>query len=202
MGEIADADWKTNNSSSPAASLSLGEMRAIRDSTKYLGKDREDLTSNPSVVARDPGQGLISEEIPRETTRLSLVSESLTEQEIVDSKADDESEFQGPNAILVQSGNFGTTSTFNFTDSLNEPRGNKVDEEKASDVMDQETMSEERSEISEDIAKDPLQKQSSGDRQPTKIMLMIPSVADEDSYDDVTVEGGEASNDDVSTISL
>ena len=170
------------------------------DERKDLRKYEGDLATSPAFTAADPSRGLKPEEFPSHTMQSSVEDESLTEQVVSHYNAfADGSTIQGLNTILVQSGNFGTTSTFNFTDSLNEPRGDVANEQKINDVID---VSEERSEISDDVAKDVAQRQPSGDKQPTKIMLMIPSVADEDSSDDITLERDDASDDDVSNISL
>lgn len=165
--------------------------------------ERKDLRNYRDDLAADPSRELKSEEFPKQTMQLSLEDESLTEQVVNRYNADaDGPTFQGLNTILVQSGNFGTTSTFNFTDSLNEPRRDVGNDQKINDVMDEGSVSEERSRISDGIANDEVKRQPSVDKQPTKIMLMIPSVADEDSCDDITLEGDDASNDDVSNISL
>ena len=189
-------------------SLSVGEVRVLPGDGRDLSSDKKRVATSTLLVAGRSENNVKSDEFPNESTQLELESESLTEQKTLendDSNLDDsENAYErGPNTILVQSGNFGTASTFNFTDSLNEPRGDVLREQRLDEVTDEGSLIEKQNELSVNIAEDGLQRKLSADKQPTKIMLMIPSVADEDSTDDVSLEGDEAySNDDVSNISL
>lgn len=181
--------------------MSLGEVRGVSD----IG---EELLSKPEDLSRNGKDTWLNLNVKH------LEGDSLNEQEIIDDdvsklsngKEDSDNIFErGPNTILVQSGNFGTASSFNFTDSLNEPHTDALREQKIDDVIDEHSLIEEgeRSELSSEGSGEPMQKGLPADKQPTKIMLMIPSVADEDSADEVTFEGdGPYSNDDVSNISL
>jgi len=203
VGEIADTESNYNNNNGLFPdSLSVGEMRVVTSHKRNANADSPVAPKGASRVFK-------SEESARKPTQPSLESESLEEQDTLDNHSSNIDQSmnvfeRGQNTILVQSGNFGTTSTFNFTDSLNEPHINVVSEQKVNDVMDGRSVNEQRSEISDnEIAKeDAPQSRPSGDKQPTKITLMIPSVADEDSSDNMTIEGGEHSNDDISEISL
>lgn len=189
--------------------MSLGEVRGLSVSAKNLSSKTEDLSRDERVFDSDNSAGKSTSDAgiegsPRDTTRIDVEGESLTEQELADHSKDfyetDDTGFaKGPNTILVQSGNFGTASTFNFTDSLDEPRTNVAPEQRIDDVTDDNSLTEQNSDSAEDL----LPARISSEKQPTKITLMIPSVADEDSGDDITVEGDDPySNDDVSNISL
>ena len=170
---------------------------------------KRNANADSPVAPKGASRVFKSEESARKPTQPSLESESLEEQDTLGNHSSNIEQSmdvfeRGQNTILVQSGNFGTTSTFNFTDSLNEPHINVVSKQKVNDVMDGRSVNEQRSEISDnEIAKEDIpQSRPTGDKQPTKITLMIPSVADEDSSDNMTIEGGEHSNDDISEISL
>ena len=202
VGEIADTESNDNNNGLFSDSLSVGEMRMV------IGDKRNAIANSP-VSPKGAGRVSKSEESAGKPTQPSLEGESLEEQDTLDNHSSDIDQSvdifeKGQNTILVQSGNFGTTSTFNFTDSLNEPRIGVVSEQKTADVMYGRTVNEQRSKINEnEIAKEDIpQSRPSGDKQPTKITLMIPSVADEDSSDNMTIEGVEHSNYDISEISL
>ena len=119
-----------------------------------------------------------------------------------------EDTLEKPRTILVQSGNFGTASSFNFTDSLNEQNVRTLNEQDLINVINDNSIDASvagrdsgPSSDADDVFDN--RQRSGAEKPPTKITLMIPSVADEDSEDDMTIEGEDVySNEDVSNISL
>eukprot|EP00794_Sanderia_malayensis_P020450 gene20450-22466_t len=96
-----------------------------------------------------------------------------------------------PRAIMVQSRDFDTTATFNFTDSLNDTKMATLKD------FDFGTLDEQQIEEADESAQNFTGKQTDEAKVPTKITLMIPSVADEDSSDDeFTIEGDANSYED------
>ena len=108
-----------------------------------------------------------------------------------------------PRTILVQSGNFDTMSSFNFTDSLNEQKLDSFNGQGT--VGEAEERYSDATQPGKEVrdVDDMSIKNQVDNRPPTKITLTIPSVADEDSSDELTLEGDDIySHDDVSNISL
>ena len=110
-----------------------------------------------------------------------------------------------PQTILVQSRDFENTSTFNFTDSLNDTRQGTLRGQVFDTLRELEMGALEEQRIEDAIrgygqntrdeylrgSNDLHDNHQDGDKVPTRITLMMPSVADEDSSEEFYLEGDE-----------
>ena len=178
--------------------------------------DKRIATSRKEVPSSSIARSLGIDDRPQNSTHER--SGNVSQREILESRSSPERDdtegdlledtLEKPRTILVQSGNFGTASTFNFTDSLNEQNFGTLNEQDLKNVINDNSI--DASAIGRDSgpssnADDVFDNRQigGGEKPPTKITLTIPSVADEDSEGDMTIEGEDVySNEDVSNISL
>ncbi|XP_065058983.1 protein TALPID3-like isoform X3 [Rhopilema esculentum] len=210
-GEMA----ASNSNISHPQSYSIGEVRNLpfnngnSPSTNEMpNRFRKDMPDN-EAIRRTNSQGLVAD-----TQRAMRNFDTSEELKSVDrspeiegnqheQSEDAENGLERPRTILVQSGNFDTMSSFNFTDSLNEQRLDSFNGQGT--VGEAEERSPDANQPAKEVRDfvDMSTKNQVDNRPPTKITLTIPSVADEDSSDELTLEGDDIySHDDVSNISL